>query len=118
MKKNEALDVVLCETRAHLALLMESEESWRNSATNAAPITMSNLRTRITRYQSALRDLEGAVVLDAETWREAREIIGSLDVPTHKPECVYDNNGNCVECRCVRARLRNFLAAHPLEDKP
>jgi hypothetical protein len=116
MKKNEALDVVLCETRAHLALLMESEESWRNSATNAAPITMSNLRTRITRYQSALRDLEGAVVLDAETWREAREIVVALNLALNSFDPDIDRWKR--ECKAATARADALLAAHPLEDKP
>jgi hypothetical protein len=68
-----------------------------------------------TKIKAALAALEGAVVLDAETWREAREVARLLC----EAAFVTDHSFVCPPAfeESVRA-ARAILAAHPLEDKP
>jgi hypothetical protein len=60
-----------------------------------------------TKIKAALAALSNAVVLDAETWRTAHALLGDA-------ADMLDED----EAPTLLPLIRDFLAAHPLEEKP
>lgn len=129
-----ALETVVASAKEHLLLLMESEDGYLYAREQPPPTTINNLRSRIRRDADALAALDGAVVLDKETWRVVRDAAVehltclSRTIMTKDGPQEFDTEERKRIIRALAASPHNFvttegvralkdLAAHPLEPK-